>query len=110
MQVKQLPRLKLAGKLKPKGKKTSCWLPVIFTVRLRLNSYRSMVKSRVWKYFPWEIKTNLVNIAKAAVEHAKTNEYNVVILDTAGRLHVDEDMMDELAGDQRELWMYTRPF
>lgn len=37
-----------------------------------------------------------VNIAKAAVEHAAKNGNNVVILDTAGRLHVDEDMMDEL--------------
>ena len=31
-----------------------------------------------------------VNIAKAAVEHAKKEGYNVLILDTAGRLHVDE--------------------
>ena len=37
-----------------------------------------------------------VNIAKAAMEHAAKNGYNVVILDTAGRLHVDEDMMEEL--------------
>ena len=38
-----------------------------------------------------------VNIAKAAVEHAKSHQQNVVLLDTAGRLHVDEDMMQELA-------------
>jgi signal recognition particle subunit SRP54 len=37
-----------------------------------------------------------VNIAKAAVEHARKNGHNVVILDTAGRLHIDEDMMAEL--------------
>ena len=36
------------------------------------------------------------DIAKAAVEHAKKNGLNVAILDTAGRLHIDEDMMDEL--------------
>lgn len=39
---------------------------------------------------------NPVNIAKAAMEHAKANNFNVVILDTAGRLHVDEGMMEEL--------------
>ena len=39
---------------------------------------------------------NPVNIAKAAVEHAVKNNMNVVILDTAGRLHVDEEMMAEL--------------
>ena len=37
-----------------------------------------------------------VNIAKAAIEHAAKNGNNVVILDTAGRLHIDEDMMNEL--------------
>ncbi len=36
------------------------------------------------------------DIAKAAIEHASKNSYNVVILDTAGRLHIDEDMMAEL--------------
>ena len=37
-----------------------------------------------------------VNIAKAALEHAQKNGQNVVMIDTAGRLHIDEDMMDEL--------------
>ena len=37
-----------------------------------------------------------VDIAKAAIEHASKNNLNVVILDTAGRLHIDEDMMAEL--------------
>ena len=36
------------------------------------------------------------NIAKAAIEHAAKNDFNVVILDTAGRLQIDEDMMNEL--------------
>ena len=42
-------------------------------------------------------KNSPVDIAKAAVEHAAKNGNTVVILDTAGRLHVDEDMMQELA-------------
>ena len=37
-----------------------------------------------------------VDIARAALEHAEKNGHNVVILDTAGRLHVDEEMMQEL--------------
>ena len=32
---------------------------VIETIRVRLNSYRSMVRSRAWKYFPWEISRSL---------------------------------------------------
>ena len=41
-------------------------------------------------------RQNPVDIAKAAVEHARNHGHNVVILDTAGRLHVDESMMEEL--------------
>ena len=48
-------------------------------------------------------KNNPVNIAKAAVEHALKNGYNVVILDTAGRLHIDESMMAELAQIKQEI-------
>ena len=41
-------------------------------------------------------KVNPVDIAKASIEFAKNNNLNVVILDTAGRLHIDENLMDEL--------------
>jgi signal recognition particle subunit SRP54 len=41
-------------------------------------------------------KLSPVDIAKASIEHAKKNNNNVVILDTAGRLHVDEELMQEL--------------
>ena len=37
-----------------------------------------------------------VDIAKAAMEHARKEDNNVVIIDTAGRLHIDEDLMQEL--------------
>lgn len=38
-----------------------------------------------------------IKIAKAALEHAKKNNFRVVIVDTAGRLAIDEAMMDEIA-------------
>lgn len=41
-------------------------------------------------------QTNPVDIAKAAIEHAKRHGNDVVFLDTAGRLHIDETLMDEL--------------
>lgn len=44
-----------------------------------------------------------VAIAKAAIAHAKSNGHNVVIVDTAGRLAVDEDMMTEIASIHREI-------
>ena len=46
---------------------------------------------------------NPVDIAKASVEHAKKNGHNVVILDTAGRLHIDEDMMTELTNIKEQV-------
>ncbi len=41
--------------------------------------------------------SNAVSIARAALEHARKNNHRVVIVDTAGRLAVDEEMMDEIA-------------
>ncbi len=43
-----------------------------------------------------EGKGNPVEIAKNAVEYAKENGFNYVLIDTAGRLHIDEELMDEL--------------
>jgi signal recognition particle subunit SRP54 len=48
-------------------------------------------------------KTNPVNIAKAGIEHAKKNGLDLVILDTAGRLHIDEALMDELVNIKSEV-------
>jgi signal recognition particle subunit SRP54 len=39
-----------------------------------------------------------ISIARAAVQHARENARDLVIIDTAGRLHIDEKMMDEVAG------------
>lgn len=41
-------------------------------------------------------KTSPVDIAKAAVEHAKSYGHDIVIIDTAGRLHINEELMEEL--------------
>ncbi len=43
-------------------------------------------------------KVSPIDIAKAGVEHAKRNGNDVVIIDTAGRLHIDEELMDEIKG------------
>lgn len=46
--------------------------------------------------FAIEGNTNPVHIAKEAIEHAKSKLYDLVIIDTAGRLHINEELMDEL--------------
>lgn len=43
-----------------------------------------------------EGKNNPVETSKNAVEYAKNNNYDYVLIDTAGRLHIDEQLMDEL--------------
>lgn len=87
---------KLAGKYKSKGKNpllVACdvYRPAAIT-QLQMNGEKQGVE-----VFAMGDKQNPVNIAKAAVEHAKSNGQNLVIIDTAGRLHIDENMMKELA-------------
>lgn len=47
-------------------------------------------------FFPTETTQKPVEIAEAALKHAKLNFFDVLIVDTAGRLHVDGEMMDEI--------------
>ena len=86
---------KLAGKLKLKGKKSllvACdvYRPAAIK-QLEVNGEKQGVD-----VFSMGENHKPVDIAKAALEHAGKNGHNVVILDTAGRLHIDEDMMAEL--------------
>ncbi len=48
-------------------------------------------------------RANPVDISRAAVEHARKNGYDVLIIDTAGRLHIDEELMDELESIRRSI-------
>ena len=86
---------KLAAKLKSKGRVpllAACdvYRPAAIQ-QLQINGEKVGVE-----VFSMGDKQKPVNIAKAAIEHAKSHNMNVVFLDTAGRLHVDEDMMNEL--------------
>ena len=65
-----------------------------------------MAKRWGFPYLPWAISISPVDIAKGAIEHASKNGFNVVILDTAGRLHIDESMMDELVGIREAVEVY----
>lgn len=86
---------KIAGKLKQKGKKpllVACdiYRPAAIE-QLKVNAEKQQVD-----IFSMGTEHKPVDIARAALEHADKNGHNVVILDTAGRLHIDEDMMAEL--------------
>ncbi|WP_372869694.1 signal recognition particle protein [Shewanella sp.] len=57
------------------------------------------------EFFPSDVSQKPIDIAKAAIGHAKLKFIDVVILDTAGRLHVDDAMMDEI----KELHAAVKP-
>ncbi len=87
---------KLAGKFKLKGKNpllVACdvYRPAAIK-QLEINGQKQGVE-----VFSMGDKNSPVDIAKAAVQYAQKNDHRLVILDTAGRLHIDEDMMNELA-------------
>lgn len=86
---------KLAGKFKLKGKKpllVACdvYRPAAIK-QLQINGEKQGAE-----VFSMGENHKPANIARAALEHARKNGNNIVILDTAGRLHIDEDMMAEL--------------
>ena len=86
---------KLAGKLKEQGKRpllVACdiYRPAAIQ-QLQVNGEKVGVS-----VYSREAGTNPVDIAKGAMEEAQANNKNVVIIDTAGRLQIDEDMMTEL--------------
>ena len=86
---------KLAGKYKLEGKKpllVACdvYRPAAIK-QLQINGEKQGVE-----VFSMGDKNRPADIAKAALAHAQKNGNNIVILDTAGRLHIDEDMMAEL--------------
>ena len=86
---------KLAGKFKLKGKKpllVACDVYGPAAIKqLQINGEKQGVE-----VFSMGDNQKPANIAKAALEHAEKNGNNVIILDTAGRLHIDEEMMEEL--------------
>lgn len=86
---------KLAGKFKQKGKKVLLAACDVYrpaaVEQLQINGEKQGVE-----VFSMGDKNRPVDIAKAAIEHARKNEFQMVIIDTAGRLHVDEEMMAEL--------------
>lgn len=93
---------KLAGQFKKKGKRpllAACdiYRPAAID-QLKINGEKVGVD-----VFAMGTNHSPVNIAKAAYEHAVKNNNNVLLIDTAGRLHVDEEMMQELIQIKEEL-------
>ncbi|MFQ5469549.1 MAG: signal recognition particle protein [Gammaproteobacteria bacterium] len=61
-----------------------------------IDQLETLAKEVDANFFPSEISQDPVKIAKNAVAHARKHYIDVVIVDTAGRLHVDSEMMEEI--------------
>lgn len=93
---------KLAGKFKEQGKRpllVACdiYRPAAID-QLKVNGEKLGIE-----VFSMGTGVDPVEIAKSALEHAKAKNLNVIIFDTAGRLHIDEEMMDEIAQIKEEV-------
>ena len=96
---------KIAAKLKQRGKKSLLVACDIYrpaaVEQLHVNGKKIDVE-----VFDMGTDHKPVEIARKAIAYAEKNGHNVVILDTAGRLHIDESMMEELAEIKKELTVH----
>jgi signal recognition particle subunit SRP54 len=62
-----------------------------------IDQLQTLAKEVGAEFFPSEVSQNPLAIAEAALAEAKTRFMDVLIVDTAGRLHVDDEMMEEIS-------------
>jgi signal recognition particle subunit SRP54 len=100
----KLARLLLQDRRRPLLVSTDVYRPAAMTQLERLAGQVGAA------YFPALPTTAPVEIAKAAIDHARSHQHDVVIIDTAGRLHVDEEMMAEVREIDRATGAVERLF
>ena len=93
---------KLGGHFKKQGKKPLLVACDVYRPAA-IKQLEVVGKSLDIEVFNMGDKENPVNIAKAGLSHAIKNNNDLVIIDTAGRLHIDEELMDELKSIKSEV-------
>lgn len=89
---------KLASWLKTRKKKSVLLTSADIYRPAAIEQLKTLAQQVDVEYFPSDISQSPLAIAQAAVQHAKRHFIDVVIIDTAGRLHIDEAMMTEIQG------------
>ncbi|PXF29147.1 RNA-binding protein [Pokkaliibacter plantistimulans] len=87
---------KLARFLKERHKKSVMVVSVDVYRPAAIKQLETLANEVGVNFFPSQSNQKPLDIAQAAIQHAKIQHYDVVLLDTAGRLHVDEAMMEEV--------------
>ncbi|MEH6590563.1 MAG: signal recognition particle protein [Halioglobus sp.] len=88
---------KLARLLKERDKKSVTVVSVDVYRPAAIKQLETLAAEVGADFFPSEISQKPIDIAKAAIDHAKIRFSDVLIIDTAGRLAIDQDMMKEIA-------------
>jgi len=87
---------KLARLLKQREKKSVMLVSVDIYRPAAIEQLKTLAQEVEVEFFPSETSQDPVKIAQAAIKQARKQFIDVVIVDTAGRLHIDEDMMQEI--------------
>ncbi|MCX8650381.1 signal recognition particle protein [Gilliamella sp. B2776] len=87
---------KLAKFLKEKQKKKVLVVSADVYRPAAIKQLETLAKAINVEFFPSDINEKPINIVNKAISHAKLQFFDVLIVDTAGRLHIDNDMMDEI--------------
>ena len=87
---------KLAKLLKEKEKKKSLLVSCDIYRPAAIEQLKTLATQVGAEFFPSSTDQKPVDIAKAAVDYARKHFIDVVLVDTAGRLHIDAEMMDEI--------------
>ncbi len=87
---------KLARLLKTRDKKSVLVVSADIYRPAAIKQLETLAGEVEVEFFPSDISQKPIDIANAAIDHAKKQFIDVVIVDTAGRLHVDKEMMEEI--------------
>jgi len=87
---------KLAKLLKDREKKTVAMVSCDVYRPAAIKQLETLAKQVDVEFIPSEVGQSPLEIAKNALEYAKTHYIDVLLVDTAGRLHIDAEMMDEI--------------
>src|SRR5690606_7938454 len=87
---------KLAKFLKEREKKKVLVVSADVYRPAAINQLETLAGEVGAEFFPSNLEQKPVDIARAAIDHAKRQFFDVLIVDTAGRLHIDEELMGEI--------------
>ena len=97
----KLARLLIEGELTQNGKKIDKKKVMVVSADVyrpaAIDQLKTVAGQVGAEFFPSDSSQQPLAIAAAALDHAKRHFYDVLIVDTAGRLGVDQDMMDEIS-------------